>query len=592
MTEFEAQLTGLPSSAALRPAVTYKPSVIARSGDHSSRLEWFALCAIWAALIPALIWQAYHVGITADEPSHLVSASLYWKGQDRLLPRDMPPLIKIASGITPATRNLAIPYDKPAWKQSSEWGVGLELMLNLPKPSIQPIFFQARLPMIVFPVLTTLILFLWGRALFGPLAGVAAAFLFAFEPTSMGHGALVKNDHAAAFGYLFFWYRAWRYWQTPGWVELALFTLAAAVAIMAKLSMLVVLVIAPPLIVARWLLRDRQQWGSALLHSLVLLLAVYGMMLASSWFDIRPLHQMDLDRLRESINLPAWLSIAAWPLQFLPVPFLYWDGVISLLNSHADGSPVYLAGRIYEHGTPWYFPIAFALKAPHALQLLLALGVPAVAIAVWSRALKMHSALFLIAAPLIYIGCASLVSMQLGFRLILPALPFGVLLCTAAFAYSRKWWHAALLLLLAASIGVTTARHFDRLIGYYNGWAGSPEWATYFLADSNADWGQDLPALNRWYRETKPGKIRIFYFGMDNSDRFFSEEEVERMPTPWNLELIHSKRFQPEPGYYAVSVNQLRGSFFPDGYRDYLMCFRAMKPVHYAGASIFIYKIL
>jgi hypothetical protein len=78
---------------------------------------------------------------------------------------------------------------------------------------------------------------------------------------------------------------------------------------------------------------------------------------------------------------------------------------------------------------------------------------------------------------------------------------------------------------------------------------------------------------------------------MDNCDRFFNEEELERMPTPWNMELIKSNKFQPEPGYYAVSVNQLRGQFFAEGYRDYLACFRAMEPIHYAGASIFIYKV-
>ena len=208
MTEFDAQLSGPPSSLTLKSDTTLERLAIPKDWSHSPRLEWFALCAIWAALMPALVWQAYHVGITADEPSHLVSSSLYWKGQDRLLPRDMPPLIKIAIGTMPATRHLDIPYEKPAWKQRSEWAMALELMLNLPKPSIQPLFFQARLPMTVFPVLTTLILFLWGRSLFGPLAGVTAAFLFAFEPTSVGHGALVKNDHSAAFGYLFFWYRA------------------------------------------------------------------------------------------------------------------------------------------------------------------------------------------------------------------------------------------------------------------------------------------------------------------------------------------------------------------------------------------------
>jgi len=548
--------------------------------------EWLALFFIWAVLAGSLIWQAYRVGITADEPSHLVSSSLYWKGNDILLPRDMPPLIKIASGLMPATRQLPIPTDKIAWHSRSEWQVALEVMLNLPKPSIQQIFFQARLPLIVFPILTTLIVFLWARELFGPVAGVAAAFLFAFEPTALGHGSLVKNDHAAAFGYAFFWYRAWGYWKNPERTDFALLVLATGLAIMAKLSLVIGLLIAPVVILLR-----EPRWRQAAIRTALLVAGVYAILLATSWFDIRVLHQADLDKLKLYRNVPGWLSIAAWPFQFLPVPFFYYEGVLSLLGSHGDGSPVYLLGRVVEHGTPWYFPIAFALKSPVALQILLAIGLISLCIAVGSGRLALRDALFLLLPPSLYIACASLVSMQLGFRLILPALPFGAMLGVCCLLLCRKRQHALPFLILVAAVGFTSARSFDVLIGYFNEWAGERNWATYYLANSNVDWGQDLPALNRWYRATKPGKVRLFYFGMDNSDRFFTEEEVERMPTPWNMELIKSNRYQPEPGWYAISVNQLRGPFFAEGYRDYLAAFRAMTPVAYAGASIFIYKV-
>lgn len=551
--------------------------------------QWVALLFISGALIAALVWQAYHIGITADEPSHLVSASLYWKGKDILLPRDMPPLIKIMAGLAPPTTQIPIPYHKQAWKQRSEWQVGMEVMLNLTKPAIQPLFFQARLPMIVFPLLTTWIVFLWGRALFSPLAGIAAAFLFAFEPTSLAHGALVKNDHAATFGYVLFWFAAWRYWKHPAWFEFTVVVLATALAVMAKLSLLILLLIAPALIVIReWTFGSSRRLVCA--RPVLLLLAVYAVMLATSWFDIRVLHVSDFNQLAKR-NFPGWLPMVAAPFRFIPMPFLYWEGVLSLLSSHSDGSPVYLFGRVFPHGTPLYFLIAFALKAPLALQILLLVGLVSLGIAVSSRRVPWRDAAFLLLPLLLYIGCASLVSMQLGFRLILPALPFAALLCVSLFLLCRTWQRTIPFLLLVSAVGVTTARNIDTLIGYYNEWAGSREWATYYLANSNVDWGQDLPALNRWYRQTKPGRIRLFYFGMDNSDRFFTENELERMPTPWNMELIKGNRYQPESGYYAVSVNQLRGQFFPEGYRDYLAAFRAMRPVDYAGASIFIYRV-
>jgi hypothetical protein len=555
------------------------------------RPDWLGMCGVWAILVGALVWQAYHTGITVDEPSHLVSSSLYWKGNDILLPRDMPPLIKIATGTMQATRDVPILYEKPAWKERSEWQMALELMLNLPKPEIQPLFFHARLPMILFPLLSTLILFLWGRALFGPLAGLAAAFLFAFEPTSLGHGALVKNDHAATFGYLFFWYRAWRYWKNPGRGELSLLALGTGLAVMAKLSLLIVLLIAPVLIVIRSGFGERPRWRQAILHAMLPVVGVYALMLATSWFDIRRLEPWDFDKLALYTTMPWWIPVVAKPFQILPLPMLYWDGIISLLNSQGDGSPVYLAGKVFERGTPWYFAVAFALKSPVALQILLAGGLVATGIALWRKRLKIPDAGFLIVPAVLYVVSASMVSMQLGFRLILPALPFASLLCVSIFLFCRDWRRAVPVVALVVAVGFASARNFDTLIGYFNPWAGERLWASYYLADSNLDWGQDLPALNRWYRATRPGKVGLFYFGMDNCDRFFTESEVQRMPTPWTMSLIKSKRFQPEPGYYAVSVNQLRGQFFSPEYRDYLACFRSMTPVHYAGASIFVYKV-
>ena len=57
-----------------------------------------------AALAAGLVVRAWRLGITVDEPSHLLSANLYWQGEDRLKPRDMPPLkrVKVVAPAYPA----------------------------------------------------------------------------------------------------------------------------------------------------------------------------------------------------------------------------------------------------------------------------------------------------------------------------------------------------------------------------------------------------------------------------------------------------------------------------------------------------------
>lgn len=70
---------------------------------------------------------------------------------------------------------------------------------------------------IAFPLLTIVLVWLWGRRLFGPLGGLAAASVFALEPVSLGFGPLAHTHHAAALAYTGAWYCAWRMWGEKRW---------------------------------------------------------------------------------------------------------------------------------------------------------------------------------------------------------------------------------------------------------------------------------------------------------------------------------------------------------------------------------------
>ena len=120
--------------------------------------------SILAVLAAALAHEAWRTGVTVDEPAHLVSSYLYWGGADNLQPGDMPPLIKIAGGWVPRLMGMPLPRDLGAPGETRhEWVVAQRMMERL--EGAQRVFFWSRLPLLVFPLATALLLWWWGRQL-------------------------------------------------------------------------------------------------------------------------------------------------------------------------------------------------------------------------------------------------------------------------------------------------------------------------------------------------------------------------------------------------------------------------------------------
>ncbi|MBL8236562.1 MAG: hypothetical protein JNM66_04035 [Bryobacterales bacterium] len=529
------------------------------------------LAAILVLQTGLLLWQASHTGVTVDEPAHLVSSLLYRQGRDILLPRDMPPLVKMVAGtgLQPEAAGL-----NPAAVKAGqwEWEFANQLMHRDDSRWIGPVFSAARRPMLLFPVLTTVLVFLWARANLGQVPAVAAAAIFAFDPTSLAHGALVKNDHAATFAYFCFAAAAWRYSHRPALGSLSLLAVAAWMAVSAKLSLVVVVPIAAILI--PFVVRSR----FAVLHLGVFVTILLSGMYSASYADLAALTPHDLAH----SSIGKLIPVGCHPLLTgYPVPRHYWNGLDSLVYWNGNGdNAIYLLGRHVPSGSPWYFLTAILVKTPEPFLVLLAAGA-------WLlRGLGWGRALFLILPPALYIGAASATAMQLGIRLILPALPFAALLAAVPFCRWPRTAAVALFISLTA-----TGVNFPNGIGYFNLSSGGAGNGLRYLADSNIDWGQDLPALRRWVDQEKAPKMRLYYFGNDNPFRFFNDNEIEPQAPPWGPDLVKSELLVPEPGLYAISANLLPGHAFPVQFRNYFHYFRDTKPLAIAGTSIYLFHV-
>ena len=113
---------------------------------------------------------------------------------------------------------------------------------------------------------------------------------------------------------------------------------------------------------------------------------------------------------------------------------------------------------------------------------------------------------------------------------------------------------------------------YPNYLAYFNWTSGGPDRVPARLIDSNLDWGQDLIALHKWWKEKIPGQpIGLAYFGQINPSIF----EMRKEPFPWFLPPVRPGTTRPmadvpspglvgpaprlKPGYYAVSATLLYG---------------------------------
>lgn len=549
--------------------------------------EWCAVAAIAFLQLTLLVGIAARVGVTVDEPSHLLSSRLYWSGEDKLAPRDMPPLLKIFAGAVASRFEIPIPRDHASWKKQNEWEIALEMMERMNRAQIEQVFFWARLPMTFFPVACALLLWWWARQLFSWPAAVAAQAILALSPTALGHGALVKNDMAAAFGYLLFWYAAWRWWRSPEWKHAAMVGIGLAAAMLAKMSMLIL----PPIAVLGVLLRARSLGVKRAIATLALVLLIpYVSALAGWQFEVRRLGRADIEICRQDAHLPSWACDVGTVFQAVPLPQPLWDGFLGLLRSNDVPPGVYFLGSTQTRGLPAYFVVALLVKLTEFALLLFFAGAATLLWRLWRRRLD-ASCVFWTVPAFLYIGLASGANLQLGVRLVLPALPFLVLIGTYALDFAaprlRTFLCAAIILLAA----VKAVQVFPNGISYFNAFAGGPDNGIAWLSDSNLDWGQSLRDLRHEVTDRRIKFLRVCYFGTDNLWAYFTDREVEQITPPWNAAFAQGPHYQPQPGWYAISATHVTGQLFPREYRDYFQVFRTLRPVAKAGYSIFLYEI-
>jgi hypothetical protein len=194
----------------------------------------------------------------------------------------------------------------------------------------------------------------------------------------------------------------------------------------------------------------------------------------------------------------------------------------------------------------------------------------------------------------------ALVSSQTGFsrylRYALPMAPFYLIFIgqvARAFAAHRPV--ASAIVVFATALSVTSSMAaFPHSLSYFNELIGGPLHGADHILDANIDWGQDLLNLKRWYDahpEARP--LYVQYFGFPSTAPSIAGIDSQRMPRMSGADSPNQATFRSrlEPGWYAISVNDLYGYRHSGSEEPWFSYLLAENPVTMAGYSIRIYHL-
>ena len=536
--------------------------------------------------------------ITWDEPDHIYSGYMSWKGDFGLNP-EHPPLVKFVATLPLLGMQLNVPeLQDRSYRLQAVLG-GRDFIFH---NDADKLVFRAQMAASIFALLLLVIVFLAAREMFGTTAGFVALGLMVFDPTLLAHGALVTTDTIQACFLLASIYAFYRYVKEPSVSRLAITGLAVGLALASKHSAVLVF---PMLVMLAGIevfrrrpadmgLQDsigkRAGLGAALLIisliSVGILWGAYGFRYSARGNELKlnPSMEAQLNRVPSPIEARMLGEFAR--LHLLPESYIYGFAHV-LFSARSFNSYVY--GKAYPHAVWFYFPVAMLVKSSLTFLILLVISIWVIAS---GRLQKRRELSFLLIPALIYLAASMIGGMNIGIRHILPVYIFLAVLiagATSVLVKSRHHWlYAVVLLLLFQAISVT--RTFPNYIGYANEAFGGPKNVWRYLSDSSVDWAQQLHAVKRYTDQHNIQRCWFVYFGTGVIDYDYYKIPCKLLPTVESIWLGTLSDATPAiDGPVFISAVDLTGfEFGPPPLNPYEQ-FKNLTPVDVIDSSVFVY---
>ncbi len=569
------------------------------------------VCVLLWALLGFISWSAIQTkGATLDEREHALVGWFAFHQHDYRLYDSNPVLWEYWIALPTSGDAVRFEASAPAYQHILPGPLGRFTKYV----DYAQLLERGRRMSLCLSVLLAMLITLWSWQLAGPLAAVVATFFFCLDPNIIGHAALVKNDIACSLFYAGAAYMLWLCGRRLNYMRVVLLAIFTAGAMLMKFSGLVIAPVLVLVLVIRAM--SRAPWR-ILNHSISRRPIKLAAAMAASWlifattysliwfsygfrFTAGP-HGMTLsmrpyiddmaafDFERTTHHKASAEEIAAWrpPLSTRAIlfaernrliPQAFAGGLLDTQWANFGDRQGFLLRHFYDGGKWYYFPLAAVFKEPLAM-LVAAIGGLFICIRRWR---SWAGVCFLFPAGAFAVT-ALMSQVNFGYRHIFPVLPFVFIAMGVASikVFPLRAGRLALLVLGAALLA-ETAGAFPDYIAFFN--VASAPRRLELLANSNLDWGQDLPLLAQWQHDHPGALLYLFYYGGDD-------------PLDYGLRFIdlrNSSAVPPEPGreaVLAISATSLQFAKFNSATTDFLGVNISRPPIAILGGTIYLFPV-
>ena len=559
-----------------------------------------------------------------DEIPHIGAGYSYiQKGDFRLNP-EHPPLAKDLAGFALSFLSLnQSAFKTQFWTSdiNGQWNFGRNLIFNSGNDAILATR-VAKIPLLLFFILSAIIIFCWTRKLYGDKAALIATFLFSFSPTVIAHSRFVTTDIPALFGVLLGTYFFIRFLQNQTKINFVLAIIAFGVAQLTKFSLFLLNPLFLVIAITWGLTHSTGSWQAMhnKIYSIAKTLFLSGIIIVLGYlaivWPIYGLHTVNYPPERQKADTTYQLgsygnrSIADKVIWASDKPYIrslthYGLGVLMVTQRSIGGNTTYFLGEVNKNAWKKYFPIVYFIKEPLAFWGLVVIVLLNLAVIFKPNKYKLghwmknyFTEFAMLTWLAIYWYASITANLNIGVRHLLPTYGFVFMLLAGQLAnienrlkiINRKKYIAA-----GSVVGILLGwylfenlKTFPSYLTYFNQTVGGPKGGYLYVVDSNVDWGQDAKRLADWVNKNGVTKISLDYFGWADAGYYLGNKYV------W----LNAGRYKnarefladnPGGGYIAVSKSFFMGS--REKIETSYAWLDSYQPVADIGNSIFVWYI-
>lgn len=587
--------------------------------------KFTALIIVVAALVLAYL-SVWNDSPIVDEIPHIGAGYSYIEKRDMRLNPEHPPLAKDLAGIALHFLNLNNDaFTTKFWNEdiNGQWNFGRNLIFNSGNDAIK-VAHVAKLSIFIFFILSAVIIYIWTKELFGPVAALMALFLFSFSPTVMAHSRFVTTDTPALLGVLLSTYFFIKFLKKPNYKTLIIAGLAFGVAQLTKYSLFLLIPYFGLLALGYgWLNVEKHKLRHAIRYGLLSVAIIIVGYVVVVW-PVYGLHIINYPPERQKSDTVYLLgsygnrAIADRVIEISDRPYIrsaaqYGLGLLMVTQRSIGGNTTYFLGEVRSQAWKKYFPIVYFIKEPLAFWGLIIMVIYYL-ISAWkfnfqafrSSTSKWLDKNFDQLAMLMWLAIYWFVSIRtnlnIGVRHLMPVYGFTYILIAGGLSalmknidFKLKNLSPKLLILNFLPLILFGWYLFENLkiypyyITYFNQTVGGPAGGHKYVVDSNLDWGQDAKRLADWVRANDiQEKIYLDYFGWTDQSYYY--------PDKYNW--LSVGRFKsvsdffnenPQGGWIAVSATFYMGS--REKPKTSYAWLDEFKPVAIIGNSIFVWHL-